>query len=153
MDTFDRKILAIVQRDSQIKAEAIADVVGLSVSAVQRRLRSLRAAGVIQADISVVNPKAAGQSMSFIAGLEVERDNYDVLQKLQAWADRTEAIQQLYYVTGAVDLVAVILARDVEDYDAITARLMRDNPLIRRITTNVVLRPLKVGLYVPVDEI
>jgi Lrp/AsnC family transcriptional regulator, leucine-responsive regulatory protein len=148
MDGFDRKILAIVQRDCLRKAEAIAEEVGLSASAVQRRLRALRASGVIRAEVAVVDAKAVGQAMTFIAGLEVDRDNYDVLQKLQLWADATPQIQQLYYVTGAVDLVAVILARDVEDFDALSARLMRDNPLIRRITTNVVLKPLKLGLYV-----
>ena len=49
MDSFDRKILALVQRDCQLKAEAIAEEVGLSTSAVQRRLRQLRTDKVITA--------------------------------------------------------------------------------------------------------
>ena len=89
---------------------------------------------------------------NFIAGLEIERENYDVLERLRIWAAGHDRIQQLYYVTGAVDMVAVILARDVADYDDFTARLMHENPLIRRITTNVVLRPLKTGVYVPPGE-
>lgn len=148
MDEFDAKILAIVQRDCTCKAEAIAHQIGLSASAVQRRLRALRAAGVIRAEVALVEAKALGQAMTFIAGMEIERENYDALERLRTWAAADDQIQQLYYVTGGVDLVAVILARDVEHYDAITARLMRDNPLIRRITTNVVLKPLKSGLYV-----
>ena len=42
LDLFDRKILALVQRDCQMNAEVIAQEVGLSASAVQRRLPSRR---------------------------------------------------------------------------------------------------------------
>ncbi|MEI4472791.1 Lrp/AsnC family transcriptional regulator [Frigidibacter sp. MR17.24] len=151
MDAFDRKILALVQRDCTLKAEAIAGQVGLSTSAVQRRLRGLRETGVIRAEVALLDPGAVGPCMSFIAGLEIDRDNYGALQRLRQWAEATDQVQQLYYVTGGVDLVAVILARDVEDYDAVTARLMRDNPLVRRITTNVVLQAVKVATAVPID--
>lgn len=151
MDDFDRRILAIVQRDCTRKAETIAEDIGLSASAVQRRLRALRLSGAIRAEVAVVDPAAVGQAMTFIAGLEIERENYDVLERLRIWAAGHDRIQQLYYVTGAVDMVAVILARDVADYDDFTAKLMHDNPLIRRITTNVVLRPLKTGVFVPTE--
>ncbi len=149
MDSLDQKILAIVQKDCTLKAEAIAETVGLSTSAVQRRLRALRGAGVIRAEIAVVDPRAISGMMTFIAGLEIGRENYEALQRLRQWADASDHIQQLYYVTGNFDLIAIILAQDVGTYDAITAALMRDNPLISRITTNVVLRAEKVGLEVP----
>lgn len=150
MDQFDRKILAMVQQDCTLKAEAIAGRVGLSPSAVQRRLRALRGAGVIRAEVALVDPRAMGGMMTFIAGLEIERENYTALQRLRDWAAGSDRIQQLYYVTGGFDLVAIILAHDVEDYDALTAALMRDNPMVRRVTTNVVLRTEKAGLSVPV---
>jgi Lrp/AsnC family leucine-responsive transcriptional regulator len=152
LDQFDRSILEVVQRDCQLKAEAIADKVGLSPSAVQRRLRRLRDEGIITAEIAVVNRKATSFPMTFITGMEIERDNYDALARFRAWADRQEHVQQVYYVTGQVDLVAIITARDVEHYDDITAQLMAENPQIRRMHTNVVLRDVKVGLHIPVRE-
>jgi Lrp/AsnC family leucine-responsive transcriptional regulator len=151
MDSFDRKILDIVQRDCQVKAEAIAEAVGLSASAVQRRLRQLRSDKVITQEIAVVDRKAVGQGMTFIAGLEIERENYDALARFRQWAAKQDNIQQLYYVTGQVDLVAIIVARDVTEYDEITAQIMRENAQIRRISTNVVLKDVKVGLFVPVE--
>ncbi len=152
MDSFDRKILALVQRDCQLKAEAIAEEVGLSTSAVQRRLRQLRTEKVITAEIAVVDRQSVGQSMTFITGLEIERENYDALARLRQWAARQDNIQQLYYVTGSVDLIAVITARDVAEYDDIAAQIMRENSQIKRMSTNVVLKEVKVGLYVPVAE-
>ena len=51
LDQFDRSILEIVQRNCQLKAEAIADQVGLSASAVQRRLKRMREEKVITAAV------------------------------------------------------------------------------------------------------
>lgn len=152
IDDFDRKILGIVQVDCQMKAEAIGDLVGLSASAVQRRLKRMRETGIITAEIAVVDRKAVGSPMTFIAGMEIERENYDALSKFRVWLAKREHIQQVYYVTGSVDLVAIITARDVEQYDQITANLMSENPQIKRIHTNVVLKEVKLGMFVPVEE-
>jgi Lrp/AsnC family leucine-responsive transcriptional regulator len=150
LDQFDRQILDIAQRNCQLKAEAIGDMVGLSASAVQRRLKRMREEGIISAEIAVVDRKAIGNSMTFIAGMEIERENYDALQKFQTWAQKQDHIQQVYYVTGSVDLVAIITAQDVSQYDEITAQIMSQNPQIKRIHTNVVLKDVKLGMFVPV---
>ncbi len=151
LDQFDRSILDIVQRDCQLKAEAIADRVGLSASAVQRRLKRMREEKVITAEIALVDRKVAGNPMTFIAGMEIERENYDALAKFRLWADKQDHIQQVYYVTGSVDLIAIITAQDVGQYDEITATIMAHNPQIKRIHTNVVLKDVKLGLFVPVE--
>ena len=150
LDLLDRKILALVQKDSQMNAELIAERVGLSTSAVQRRLRRLRQDKVITAEVAVVNNEAVGRPMTFLAGLEI-RENYESLPHLRRWAEQHPEVQQIYYVTGNVDLIMIITAENMKEYDAITERLMGDNPQILRITTNVVIDAMKVGLYVPVE--
>ncbi|MDQ0455567.1 Lrp/AsnC family transcriptional regulator [Rhizobium paknamense] len=151
-DRFDREIIEMVQRNCQLKAEAIAEQVGLSTSAVQRRLKRLREEGIIRSEIAVIDRKATGHPMVFIVGMEIERDNYDALAKFRIWAEKQDHIQQVYYVTGQVDLIAIVTARDVEHYDDIAALIMAENPQIRRMHTNVVLRDVKLGLFIPIAE-
>jgi Lrp/AsnC family transcriptional regulator, leucine-responsive regulatory protein len=152
LDTFDRKILNIVQRDCTATADAIADQIGLSTSAVQKRLKRMRTERIISAEIAVVDRAAVGRPMTFIAAMEIERENYETVAKFREWAKSQDEVQQIYYVTGAVDLIAIITASDVEAYDRLTARIMQSNPMIRRINTNVVLSSIKVGLFVPVEK-
>ena len=151
LDPFDRKILEFVQRDCQVNAEVIAEAVGLSTSAVQRRLRRLRAEKVITAEVAIVDPQVVGQRMQFIAGIEL-KDNYEALPRIRTWVQKEPEVQQLFYVTGAVDLVMVILSKSVKEYDALSARLMAEVPQVIRMTTNVVIDAMKSDLYVPVDE-
>lgn len=150
LDQFDKEILRLVQGDCQLKAETIADMIGLSASAVQRRLKRMRQSRVISSEIAVLDRKALGNIMTFISGMEIERENYDALSKFRLWAAQQPHIQQVYYVTGAVDIIAIITAEDVTQYDDITAHIMAENPQIKRIHTNVVLKELKIGLFVPV---
>ncbi len=152
LDRFDRQIIDIIQRDCQMKAETIAEQIGLSASAVQRRLKRLREEGVVKSEVAVIDRKATGHPMLFIVGMEIERDNYDALARFRIWADKQDHIQQVYYVTGQVDLIAIITARDVEHYDDIAAVLMAENPQIRRMNTNVVLRDIKLSLFVPMEK-
>lgn len=57
LDAADRRLLSLVQSDGRMTAERLADAVGLSVSAVQRRLQALRRGGVIVGEVAVVDPK------------------------------------------------------------------------------------------------
>lgn len=153
LDSFDRKILDLVQRNCQLKAEIIGEMVGLSASAVQRRVKRMKSEGIIVSETAVVNAKTFSKAITFVAGVELERDNYDAIPRLQKWASTRDEIQQIYYVTGDVDLILVIIAEDTDAYDAIAARIMHNNPHIRRISTNVVLRTLKSSLFVPIDGV
>lgn len=150
LDAFDRQILAIVQKDASLTSDELAGRIGLSPSAVQRRLKRLRADGVISAIVAVVDPAKAGRPAFFIVGLEVERERPELLSRLRAWLIAEDAVQQVFYVTGSSDFVLVVTAADVEGYDALMARLLADNANVRRFTTNVALSVHKRQLLVPV---
>jgi len=134
-----------------MKAETLAERIGLSGSAVQRRIKRLRQDGIIAAEIAVLDRAAMGSLMTFIVGLEIERDNYAALASFRRWAEKQPEIQQAYYVTGLVDVILIIVAEDVEAFDALSARLMAHTPQIRRMNTNVVLNILKLGLSLPLE--
>ena len=151
LDQFAREILDIVQLDCHLKAEVIAERVGLSASAVQRRLKRLRKDRVISSEIAVVDRRIAGNSMCFITGMEIDRESYDALSRFRIWADKQAHIQQVYHVTGSVDLIAVITSRDLAHYEEITAQILSQNPQITRMHTNVVLKDMKLGMFVPVE--
>ena len=56
MDAFDRKILAILQRDSSLSVAEVAEQVGLSTTPCWRRIRNLQESGVIEREAAILNP-------------------------------------------------------------------------------------------------
>jgi Lrp/AsnC family leucine-responsive transcriptional regulator len=150
LDTLDLKLLGLVQRDADAGAEELGRDVGLSASAVLRRLKRLKAEGVIVANVALVVPARVGRPTFFIVALEVERERPELMNRLRGWFGREDQIQQVFYVTGSADFILVVTAPDVDSYDALMSRLMADNPNVRRFTTNVALGVSKRGLFVPV---
>jgi Lrp/AsnC family leucine-responsive transcriptional regulator len=146
LDVHDRHLLALLQEDAGRTAEALAERVPLSPSAIQRRIKRLRAEGVIERDVAVVSPAAVGGVTLFLTALQLAREHPQHLQRLRAWLDGRAEVQQAYFVTGECDFMLIVCAPDVAHYEAVMAQLMADNPDVQRYTTSVVLSPVKRGL-------
>jgi DNA-binding Lrp family transcriptional regulator len=150
LDRFDRELLNLVQEDSAQTAERLAEQVELSPSAIQRRLRRMRDEGVIVRDCAVVDPAVVGRPNFFVVALQVERERSDLLTRLRKWLAVEAQVQQAFYVTGEADFILVVTAADNVAYEALMSRMMRENPNVRRYTTNVALGVVKRGLTLPV---
>jgi Lrp/AsnC family leucine-responsive transcriptional regulator len=153
VDGFDRKILEIVQESNRVTSESIAEQVGLSPAAVQRRLKRMREQNIISDDISVVNARAVGRPMTFIVQVSLERERADLIDAFKADIKSNKAVQQCYYVTGSADFILVVTAFDMDGYEMFTRDAFFGNNNVRSFETNVVMDAVKVGLSVPVDDI
>jgi len=153
IDAADRKILRVIQQDARRSAESIGTDIGLSASAVQRRIARLRDDGVITAEVAVVDPKSVGRSLTMIVDVEVERERPELMAVLKRWIAAEPAIQEAWYVTGDGDFVLIVCMRDVEDYDALMQKLVAENSNVRRFRTRVALGTLKRGCVVPIDSV
>jgi DNA-binding Lrp family transcriptional regulator len=150
LDKFDLDLLKLVQSDASASAEALGAAVGLSGSAVLRRLRQLRETGIIDREVAIVATDKLGPRLRIIANVELERDRADQLGSLVELLQEKPEIQQAYYISGDTDLLLIVIVPEISDYDRLTAELVSRHPIIKRIKTSVVFRELKVGLFVPV---
>lgn len=149
LDKIDRRILAIVQKDARRPAELIGAEVGLSASAVQRRMARMRDERIITAEVAVIDPMSVGHPLTMIVDVEVERERPELLASLKQWITAQPFIQEAWYVTGAGDYVLIVIARDVDDFEASMQRMIAENANVRRFHTRVALSTLKRGLLVP----
>ncbi|MGO1120985.1 Lrp/AsnC family transcriptional regulator [Rhodovibrionaceae bacterium A322] len=151
LDKTDKLLLEILQRDNRLSADELGERVGLSRSAVQRRLKRFREQGIIEADVSVLSPKAVGQMMTFIVEVELERERTDLLDEFRRSMTALDAVQQCYYVTGHTDFILIVTARDMASYEDFSRQVFSENPNIRRFHSNVVVNRVKAGLQVPLS--
>ena len=151
LDPIDRALLGTLQRDATTSSQALADLTQTSLATVQRRLARLRGAGVIVREVAVIDRKAVGQDMTFVVMVELERERSD---QIDAFARRWQAeshVQQCYYVTGEADFCLICTARDMDDFESLTRRLLFDEPNVRRFRTSVVMGIRKATLDVAID--
>ena len=151
LDAFDLRILERHQHDTQTPAASIGEAIGLSAAAVQRRLKRMREAGVIEREVAQVAPRAVGLPITCVVGVDLDRETAADLDRFSQKMAQCPEVQQCYYVTGETDYVLVVLAPDMEAYEAFTRRALLDDPNVKSFVTHVVLERIKVGLTVPLD--
>ncbi|MDR6197154.1 AsnC family transcriptional regulator [Siphonobacter sp. SORGH_AS_0500] len=83
LDELDKQLLTQLQVNNRITAEELGYQVGLSTSAVQRRLKRLRDQKVIVADVSIISPKAAGMTVSCIVDVTLHLGNSTVIDSFK----------------------------------------------------------------------
>lgn len=151
LDPADRTLLALLQADGRTPLDRMADATGLSAATVQRRVKRLREAGVIEREAAVLDPASLGWAMTFLVLVEMERERIDVLDAFRRRMRSEPQVQQCYYITGDADFALICLARDMADYEQLTRRLFFDDMNVRRFRTSVVMDRTKVGLDVGTD--
>lgn len=151
LDDFDRRILAIVRLDNLRPARLIAEQVGLSESAVLRRLRRLRSSGVIVADIALIDPTRLSSSI-IIHVLVVL--NQSGIKAEQAFARKLQAQPEViaaWNVTGRTDFLLTVSVPSIEAYQRFADDILASDDNIRTFETLVSLReivrfdPLRAG--------
>jgi len=151
LDRFDYKLLEVVQRNNRVTADALSELVGLSPTACQRRLKRMRDNEVIEADVAIVSPAAVGSPLLMIVQVVLERERTDIVDHFKAAIKRTPKILSGFYVTGEADFILLITAKDMKDYEAFTREFFYDNQDIRGFKTTVVMDRIKTSFFVPLE--
>jgi len=151
LDRFDAKLLSLVQNHNRSSSEELGAAVGLSATAVQRRLKRLRDKGVIEADVSIVTPKAVGRPIAMLVLVSLERERVDIVDRFKQSIRQTPEVMNGYYVTGDSDFVLIVTAQSMEDYEAFTRKFFYENPDIKGFKTMVIMDRVKTGFSVPID--
>jgi Lrp/AsnC family transcriptional regulator, leucine-responsive regulatory protein len=151
LDRFDIAILEILQKDNKTPQRSIAEIIGLSAPAVQRRIKRMEETGTIAANVAIIEPSHVRQEITVFVEVEMHSEfgvTHDETKK--SFAEAPE-VQQCYYVTGEVDFILLVVVRTMADYEAMTRRLFFANKNVKRFRSFVAMDRVKVGLNVPLD--
>ncbi|AUA33347.1 Lrp/AsnC family transcriptional regulator [Pseudomonas sp. SGAir0191] len=151
LDSYDRKLLNILQENNKLSQRELAEKVNLSPSAVNRRIAALEAAGIIKLNVSIVDPVAVGRPITVIVEVKLENERLDLLDEIKKRFTSHPEVQQVYYVTGDFDFLLVINVADMADYEQITRDLFFFGN-IKQFKTFVAMQINKRTLKVNVDE-
>jgi len=145
LDSYDKKILNQLQQNNKVTAEELGNLVNLSTSAVQRRLKRLRQEKVIEADVSVISPAAVGYGITCIVDVSLHLGSSKVIDSFKTLMASCEEVMQCYYVTGTIDFVVVVNTSDMAHYEDFSKRYLMDNPDVKQFYSHVVIGKVKTG--------
>ena len=151
LDSFDYKILKIVQKNNKVTSQELAKEVDLSSSACQRRLNSMRKTGIIERDISVLDRNQLNRKITIIVQIESDIEGTEPDIQFRKTMFNAPEVMQCYYVTGNYDYVLITTFKEMGDYEDFTNKYFLENPNIKHFTSMVVMNKVKENLSIPVN--
>ncbi|WP_066733079.1 Lrp/AsnC family transcriptional regulator [Cupriavidus sp. D384] len=152
LDSYDRKLLQLLQTNNRLSQRELADAVSLSPSAVNRRIAALEADGVITANVSVVDPSRVGKPITVLVQVKLESERLDLLDEVKKRFVDCPQVQQVYYVTGDFDFVLVLAVADMTEYERLTRELFFVSGNVKSFQTHVAMQRAKVSLGVAIES-
>ncbi len=151
LDALDRQLLAALQRDNLQTADRLAEQVGRSPSAIARRVRRLRASGAIAADVAILSDRAAGQPLSAIVHIQLERHAPQEGDRLRRRLAASPNVQLLLDIAGTFDILLLVVAPDMAAYNDFADSTLAEHPAVRRFETSFVKKRVKATLAFPME--
>ena len=153
LDKIDRLILRSLQQDGRATYDQLAEQVGLSPSAVLRRVKRLEDSGVIQRYVALVPPEAVGLGLTAYLNVRLEkhteshkRNPMDVFRaSVQAWPEVVECAA----LTGDMDYLLRVVVADMAHYSRFIMDTLLKHPSVQDCKTSFVLDRVKTTTAVP----
>jgi Lrp/AsnC family leucine-responsive transcriptional regulator len=152
LDAIDRRILRALQRDGSLANQTLADEIGLSPPACLKRVRRLKAAGVIARTTAQLSPEALGFPLLSVARIKLNRPTERAMREFEQKMNALPRVTQCLTVAGDIDYVVMIRSRDVADYQDFARQVLATAPGIRSYTSEIVLAVSKWTTEIPVEE-
>lgn len=116
LDSFDRRIVALLQSNARQTGDQLSKQVGLSAPACLRRVQRLRKIGAIEREVAVIAPEFQANSTSIIVFLTVSRLDPKRKQILTNRLLAFEEVERIFSVTGEDDFVLFMKFPSMTDF-------------------------------------
>jgi DNA-binding Lrp family transcriptional regulator len=132
IDEIDAKILRELIKDARTKLKDIAKECGLSSNAIFKRVKRLKATGIITGTILYTNLALSGYEYSATIGINLNADQESGVVKL---IRKHAKVIALYQSVGKYDLCAFVVAKSMAELDQLK-QVIRKHVGIKRIAVN-----------------
>jgi DNA-binding Lrp family transcriptional regulator len=150
MDTYDRTILDVLQREGRISNVQLASRVHLSESACLRRVRALEEKGLIERYTAVVNQQKAGFPGSVFVSIMLQRQDQADLQAFEEAVREVPEVIECYLMTGEFDYLLRVVVSDAADFERVHSQHLTRLPGVARVQSSFALRTVTKSSVLPI---
>ncbi|WP_293881003.1 Lrp/AsnC family transcriptional regulator [Sphingomonas sp.] len=150
LDEFELKIISLLQIDATLSTAEIAERVGLSPSPCWRRIQRLRDAGIIRAQVVLIDRRKVGLHAQVFAQVKLTAHGRQHLDEFAARVQAIPEVMECYVLMGAVDFMLRIVTADIDAYERLFFSTLSQIPGVQEINSTVALSDIKATTALPI---
>jgi Lrp/AsnC family leucine-responsive transcriptional regulator len=116
MDTIDKKLLFLLQKDCKKTTKELSVKLNLSVTAVYERIKKLEREGIIQNYVALINRSKVNKAFVVFCHIKLIQHTREFLTKFESQVVKLSEILECHHVSGDYDYILKIAVRDMEEY-------------------------------------
>ena len=152
MDAVDKKILLILQQDTDQPVAEIARKVGLSVTPCWRRIQKLEEEGIIRGRVALLNAKLIDLGMSVFVAIKIREHSSEWLNNFSTTIAEYEEVVEFYRMSGDVDYMLRVVVKNMAAYDTFYKKLISDVPL-KDVSSSFAMEEIKYTTALPIEQL
>lgn len=151
MDEKDRQLLKHLQGDARLTNTELAKRVDLSPPGLQRRLRKLEDAGIIEQYVTLLDREAVGFDMLCFVQVTLLRHEPESIRRFKEIVQDMPEALECHHITGEFDYLLKVIVRNREHLEKFLVEKLTPVPGMDKIRTSLVLREIKSTTCLPIE--
>ncbi len=149
LDQIDRKILEILQTNSNITNAQLSIEIGLSPAPTLERVKKLENAGIIKSYHAVLDMASVGLGVSTFVTVSLKGHNKENIAKFMDAIKGIEEVVECHHVTGQADFILKIVAADIPAYQNLMLEKMTTIEVVDNMQSTIILSTFKDSKVIP----
>lgn len=151
LDEFDRGIIAALQEDARMPVASVAERVALSPTPVSRRIKRLEDEGLIKGYLPVLDERKLGFELDAYVLINLAAHSDENIASFEQAIAENPYVIACHAVTGDMDYLVHVIARDVDHLSQITLKSLVRIPGVRDVKSIIVLDTIKESRALPLE--
>lgn len=150
IDSYDRKILAALQKDARLTNAELSEKINLSPSQCSRRRVQLEEAGYIRGYQAVLDRERLGFGFVNIITVTLATHNRDNARRFARLIEGMPEVMEAHALTGEMDYILKVVTPDLKALSEFVNEALLPHEAVQHVKTAIVLDTLKEGFALPV---
>lgn len=140
----------MLQEDATLSVSTMAEAVHLSTTACWKRVQNLEERGVIRKRVALLDPARLNLRMTVFVAVKTNHHDLQWLQKFSEVVRDIPEVVEFYRMSGEVDYLLRIVVPDIQAYDQVYKRLIKDTQL-SDVSSSFAMEEFKNTTALPLD--
>ncbi|KPQ16522.1 MAG: transcriptional regulator [Rhodobacteraceae bacterium HLUCCO18] len=145
----DRRLLALIQQDATLTAQALGERLNLSASQAARRRQRLEARGIVRATRAVLDPQRVGLGVQAFIQVVMATHTEANARDFAALTRAQPEIVGAWTLTGEADYLLRVYCTDLDALNRLVQNVLLPHPAVSRVQSRIVMDRIKPDAPLP----
>jgi DNA-binding Lrp family transcriptional regulator len=150
LEQTDRRLLALIQQDATLTAQALGEKLNLSASQAARRRQRLEARGIVRATRAMLDPQKVGLGVQAFIQVVMATHTEANARDFASLTQTQPEIVGAWTLTGEADYLLRVYCTDLDALNRLVQAVLLPHPAVSRVQSQIVMDRIKPDAPLPI---